>query len=85
MDRGRGKPVEELRVLTVDAVLQICIFGWLQKLLSVHEVQWRVGGRRKQWSRRWMEETEELHHTAGQSLHSLLKSLEIASSDPQQG
>lgn len=43
------------------------------------------GGRRKQWSRRWMEETEELHHTAGQSLHSLLKSLEIASSDPQQG
>lgn len=46
MDRGRGKPVEELRVLTVDAVLQICIFGWLQKLLSVHEVQWRVGGRR---------------------------------------
>lgn len=46
MDRGRGKPVEELRVLTVDAVLQICIFGWLQKLLSVHEVQWRVGGRK---------------------------------------
>lgn len=32
-----------------------------------------------------MEETEELHHTVGQSLHSLLKSLEIASSDPQQG
>lgn len=46
MDRGRGKPVEELRVLTVDAVLQICIFGWLQKLLSMHEVQWRVGGRK---------------------------------------
>lgn len=46
MDRGRGKPVEELRVLTVDAVLQICIFGWLQKLLSVYEVQWRVGGRK---------------------------------------
>lgn len=46
MDRGRGKPVEELRVLTVDAVLQICIFGWPQKLLSVHEVQWRVGGRK---------------------------------------
>lgn len=46
MDRGRGKPVEELRVLTVDAVLQICIFDWLQKLLSVHEVQWRVGGRK---------------------------------------
>lgn len=46
MDRGRGKPVEELRVLTVDAVLQICIFGWLQKLLSVHEVQWRVVGRK---------------------------------------
>lgn len=46
MDRRRGKPVEELRVLTVDAVLQICIFGWLQKLLSVHEVQWRVGGRK---------------------------------------
>lgn len=43
MDRGRLKPVEGLRVLSVDAVLQICTSGWLQLLLllSAHEVRER--------------------------------------------
>lgn len=45
MDRGREKPAEGLRVLSVTAVLGICILHRLEQLLFVHEVQKRVGGR----------------------------------------
>lgn len=45
MDRGREKPAEGLRVISVTAVLGICILHRLEQLLSVHEVQERVGGR----------------------------------------
>lgn len=45
MDREREKPAEGFRVLSGTAVLRICILHRLEQLLSVHEVQDRVGGR----------------------------------------
>lgn len=45
MDRGRGKPAEELQALSVTAVLKICILQRLEQLFSVYEVQDRVGER----------------------------------------
>lgn len=43
--RGREKPAEGLRVLSVAAVLGICILHRLEQLLSVHEVEESVRGR----------------------------------------
>lgn len=43
VDKEREK--EGLRVLSVTAVLGFCILHRLEQLLSVHEVQKRMGGR----------------------------------------
>lgn len=51
VDRGREKPAEGLRVISVTAVLGICIYR-LEQLLSVHEVQEREGGREERQERK---------------------------------
>lgn len=53
VDRGREKPAEGLRVISVTAVLGICVLHRLEQLLSVHEVQERVGGREERKGERW--------------------------------
>lgn len=42
---GGKKPAERLGALSMTAVLRICILHRLEQLLSVHEVQDRVGER----------------------------------------
>lgn len=51
VDRGREKPAEGLRVISVTAVLGICVLHRLEQLLSVHEVQERAGGREERKER----------------------------------
>lgn len=53
VDRGREKPAEGLRVISVTAVHRICILHRLEQLLSVHEVQEREGGRTGGETERW--------------------------------